>query len=228
MFDGEYTVLRSSRRKRVGFRVNDSGVLEIHAPEGVSEARVLQLLEVNQNVVERAFAEYRRRVKPIRRTYTEGELFPLWGREMRLVFSERLLLINGNEILVPRGSPLEVREDLEKLYRRTALPLLQEQCRLRGGSRGLLPSSVGITGAVTRWGSCNSRKHISFCWKLLLLPLELADYVVCHELAHLQHLDHSKAFWQLTEELSPNAAIKRKKLREQPELWPLPAEDLMI
>ena len=224
MFDGKYLLFRSARRKRVGFRVNDEGVLEIHAPENLPEERVLQLLSSNLNVVERAFAEFRRRGAPLRRTYTEGELFPLWGRERRLLFSERLLLVTADEILVPRGTPLEVRENLEKLYRRTALELLKEQCRLKGAARNLLPASVGVTGATTRWGSCNSRKHISFCWKLLLLPLELADYVVCHELAHLQHLDHSKAFWQLTEQLCPGALAKRKKLGELPELWPLPCQ----
>lgn len=224
MFDGKYQLFRSARRKRVGFRVNDEGVLEIHAPENLPEERVLQLLSSNLNVVERAFAEFRRRGAPLRRTYTEGELFPLWGRERRLLFSKRLLLVTADEILVPRGTPLEVRENLEKLYRRTALELLKEQCRLKGAARNLLPASVGVTGAATRWGSCNSRKHISFCWKLLLLPLELADYVVCHELAHLQHLDHSKAFWQLTEQLCPNALAKRKKLGELPELWPLPCQ----
>ena len=134
--------------------------------------------------------------------------------------TERLRIICGDAIMVPRGTPLEVRESLEKLYRREAPAFLLEKCRARGASRGLLPDSVGVTGAVTRWGSCSSSGHISFCWKIMLLPGELADYIICHELAHLKELNHSPAFWQLTETLCPNALAKRKRLNPLPPLWP--------
>ena len=223
MFDGSFRVLRSPRRKRIGFRVDDTGVLEVHAPATLSEARLRQIISASTSVIERAYAAYERRPLPLQRTYCEGELFPFWGKALPLVFSERLRIICNDAIMVPRGTPLEVRESLEKLYRREAPAFLLEKCRARGASRGLLPDSVGVTGAVTRWGSCSSSGHISFCWKILLLPEELADYILCHELAHLRHLDHSAAFWRLTEELAPNALAKRKKLRELPELWPLPS-----
>jgi predicted metal-dependent hydrolase len=54
----------------------------------------------------------------------------------------------------------------------------------------------------------------------MLLPGVLADYIICHELAHLQFLNHSPDFWRLTEELCPNALDKRKRLRALPPLWP--------
>ena len=108
----------------------------------------------------------------------------------------------------------------EQLYRRKAMELLPDRCRFFGGTRQLLPASIGITNAATRWGSCNSRKHISFCWKIMLLPGDLADYIICHELAHLKELNHSPAFWQLTETLCPDALAKRKRLNALPSLWP--------
>ena len=223
-----YRIVFSPRRRRAAMRIDDEGILELFLPPGMQASEARRIITSNQHIIAKMYQQFASRSAPVRYFFSEGEEFPFAGRRLRLKFSGRLAMICGNELLVPAGPPGEIRSRIEKIYRAAAPEVLLEKCRFYGAGRGLMPDSVGVTAAVTRWGSCNSRKHISFCWKLLLLPPELADYVVCHELAHLQHLDHSKAFWQLTEALSPNAAIKRKKLREQPELWPLPAEDLMI
>ena len=219
MFDGSFQVIVSPRRKRLGLRINEKGVLEVHAPPRTSEAEIRKIIGANLKSVETLFRNFRRRPPSPNYTFTEGEEFPLLGRKLPLVFSARLSIIDEDKILLPAAPPEVIKEELEKLYRRTASTLLQEKCRIFGAPFQLLPKTVGITGAKTRWGSCSSAKHISFCWKVLLLPEELADYIVCHELAHLKHLDHSKNFWALTERLCPGALEKRAKLKELPELW---------
>lgn len=225
MFDGRYVLIISPRRKRIAFRVNDSGLLEVAVPCAIPDGEIRKLIAANLKGIERLFCAHARRTPPVRRTYTEGELFPLLGRQLELTFSARLALITEDRIMLPAAPPEKVRAQLECLYRRAALELLSSKCRHFGAPAALIPRSVGITNARTRWGSCSSRGHISFCWKLLLLPEELADYIVCHELAHLRHLDHSSAFWALTEQLCPDASAKRKRLHALPELWPPPAEN---
>ena len=64
-----------------------------------------------------------------------------------------------------------------------------------------------------QWGNCTTEKRLSFHYKLSLLPRELAEYVVVHELCHTLHFDHSKAFWTLVETVCPNAKACRKVLR---------------
>ena len=221
MFDGTFKQIISRRRKGIALRINDEGILEVHTPANITEKQIRGLLAANPLLVEKLFRSFTRRT-PVRRTFTEGEKFPFMGRELTLRFTARLALITENELLLPAAPLEELPLTAERLFRRTALPLLKERCRHFGAPHGLLPRSVGITNAKTRWGSCSSLKHISFCWKIVLLPGELADYIICHELAHLRHLDHSPAFWALTETLCPDAIAKRKKLKELPELWATP------
>lgn len=65
--------------------------------------------------------------------------------------------------------------------------------------------ALRIRDTKTRWGSCSSEGDISFCWRLILSPPEILDYVAAHECAHLVHLDHSPAFWRIVMELEVDA-----------------------
>lgn len=70
-----------------------------------------------------------------------------------------------------------------------------------------------LTHANTRWGSCSSKKTISLNIGLMKLPEKLRDYVILHELAHLNHMDHSKAFWAEVYEHDKNYKNHDKKLK---------------
>jgi predicted metal-dependent hydrolase len=74
------------------------------------------------------------------------------------------------------------------------------------------PRDVMISSAMARWGSCNSRHEVRLAWRLAKAPPELADYVICHELAHLRHMNHSAAFWAEVERQCPGHRELRKRL----------------
>jgi len=78
----------------------------------------------------------------------------------------------------------------------------------------LFPSKVSFRFNKTRWGSCSYKNSIVFNYYLSKLPIELIEYVVVHELAHIEHKNHSKKFWDLVEKYLSDVKIRRKKLRE--------------
>jgi len=83
---------------------------------------------------------------------------------------------------------------------------------------GYSPSSLRITNARQRWGSCTYRGGLNFSWCLIQAPLEIVDYVIVHELVHLRQPDHSRKFWSKVEELMPDYQRRRKWLRENERL----------
>ena len=72
---------------------------------------------------------------------------------------------------------------------------------------------IAIRDTISRWGSCSSRGTLSFSWRLVLAPPFVLDYLVAHEVAHLCHMDHSDAFWAVTEQLAPQTAVAEAWLK---------------
>jgi len=78
------------------------------------------------------------------------------------------------------------------------------QARAKSEEAGLKLQRVTVKDTRSRWGSCTTEGSLMFCWRLLMAPPHVQDYVVAHEVAHLRHMDHSPAFWALTDQLSPH------------------------
>jgi len=111
---------------------------------------------------------------------------------------------------------LEVSESDARMAARELLTALavEEAPRL-----GVAYKRIRIGGQRTLWGSCSAAGTLSFNWRLVLAPLEVADYVVVHELCHLHVHGHSRRFWSLVERHRPGFREQRAWLREHgPEL----------
>ena len=78
---------------------------------------------------------------------------------------------------------------------------------------GLSPRRVRITSAKSRFGSCGRDGSICYSWRLMLYPAAAREYVVVHELCHLRHFDHSRAFYALLESVLPDYRARRALLK---------------
>jgi predicted metal-dependent hydrolase len=73
--------------------------------------------------------------------------------------------------------------------------------------------NLRLSSAKTRWGSCSGQNTISINWRLSILPEELLEYVIIHELAHIKEKNHSSKFWDLVSQFCPDYKQKRKELK---------------
>jgi predicted metal-dependent hydrolase len=97
--------------------------------------------------------------------------------------------------------------------------LLPQRLNDLAGKYGFKYNSVGIRHLKTRWGSCSSKHAITLNYYLMQLPWNLIDYVLVHELAHTQELNHGPDFWQVVQRCLPDFKIRRQQLKDfQPSL----------
>lgn len=74
---------------------------------------------------------------------------------------------------------------------------------------------IQVRNQSSRWGSCSSKGNLNFNYALIYLPAHLSDYIVVHELCHLQEMNHSKKFWNLVEKTMPDYKAHRLELRKK-------------
>ena len=92
---------------------------------------------------------------------------------------------------------------------RVYLPSRLDRC---AENIGVTYKKVRVGNQKSRWGSCSSQRVISLNWRILLLDYAIGEYVLCHELAHLKHMNHSSKFWKLLDEWVPGAKMVDREL----------------
>ena len=196
----EYTLRRSPRARRVRVSVDGAGAVQVtlprRAPARDADDAVRELapwIERRRRALARAASEVAR---------TPGTV-PYLGWELELVVQPGRTRAHrrGDVMLVPDGDPTAA---LERWYRRTARTEIGPRLDAAVARAGTSYTRLTIRGQRTRWASCSANGAMSFNWRLLLAPEEVLDYVVEHEVCHLEVMDHSPRFWRLMESRVPD------------------------
>jgi predicted metal-dependent hydrolase len=113
------------------------------------------------------------------------------------------LVKNAGYLRVALPPHVELRDAVENWYRRQARSEVAVRLDAAVARAGRSYTTLQIRGQRTRWASCSTSGAMSFNWRLLLAPAKILDYVVEHEVAHLDIQDHSSRFWRLLASRSP-------------------------
>ena len=113
----------------------------------------------------------------------------------------------------PKYSDIELHNTIENFYKEKAqekiIPLTKKWAKIMG----VAPEHISFRYSKNRWGSCNSTNRISFNYHLVKLSSSLVEYVVVHELAHVEHKNHSKNFWKFVHQHLTDYKVKEEKIR---------------
>lgn len=98
-------------------------------------------------------------------------------------------------------------------YKDSALTYAKERIQFFNTIYNYQFNTITIRNQKTRWGSCSKKGNLNFNYKLILLPQPISDYLIVHELCHLQEFNHSQNFWNLVAMAIPNHKAIRKELK---------------
>ena len=224
-----YTVRPSGRARRISLRIREAGLVEVVVP-------MYHVMPPLEPVLKRHAAWIFRTFEKLggsgsvagERAVGDGSRILLLGAErtIRVRREDRRrpsIALTDSEIILclTPESPEDIRPLLGRWIRGKAesfVPVrvsqLNEQWKFRY-------SSITVRNQRTRWGSCSRKGALSFNWRLVILPTEVADYLICHELAHLKYLDHSPRFWDLVGQICPSFRHSERWLRRHGRSIPL-------
>jgi predicted metal-dependent hydrolase len=205
-----YNVRRSERARRVRVTVDPARGVEVVLPRRAPEREAAAAVSELRPWIQRRMQELDRTRAALA---ARGDALPYLGEMLQTIAEPGRTRVHrrGSELLVPEDAGRATA--LERWYRRAARaeigPRLDRACAAAGSSY----SRLTIRGQRTRWASCSRSGAMSFNWRLLLAPEPVLDYVVWHEVCHLEVMDHSPRFWALLGTRCPDCRDHARWLR---------------
>jgi predicted metal-dependent hydrolase len=216
-------IWRRSYQRHMNLTVRHDGHVRVTCGKRMSIRQIVRFVGESQPFIKKRLAELAtlRARFPVKTLLSGDELLffgELWRLEVIWTWSPKVkvkLSENFLEMLSPTTATLAERQRaLNRFFKKQAELHLRERAAHFGALMNLPPRKVLLRGQTSRWGSCSSDEVITLNWKLLAAPLEVIDYVVIHELAHIRHMNHSSEFWALVAEYQPQWKTSRRWLKE--------------
>lgn len=200
-------IVRSANRRRsMMIQIHPEKGVIIRVPKSMSNWRIEKFLKEKSEWIKKSLTKIESKKSKIPKyNFTQGEKFPYLGE--------------------PTLLPVYKRQDVIKWYKEKAQKFLTQRTETFAKLLAQKTSSsifhptipspkVLIKSFKSRWGVCSRDNAITYNWKIMTAPIEIIDYLVCHELSHIVHKNHSRRFYSILSLLDPDYKSHQKFLRE--------------
>jgi predicted metal-dependent hydrolase len=196
---------------------NQEVVLSV--PKFVTDSEIDNIIERKINWIRNKLAIEKTNSSNIKRKYENGEKFLYFGSEylLKIKHSNKDNVYLDNNIMI-----VEVRNNSKAAHIRNMLKnwYIDESKKYLIKTTNYYEILIGVSvnklifgKYKSKWGSCNSKKTISYDWRIIMAPLEVIHYLIIHELCHIKHLNHSNDFWKTVEKYMANYKLQKKWLK---------------
>ena len=205
-----------SNRRSISITILKNGSVVVKAPLKMKDEDIYRFVESKQDwirnkltIVTATLAKYQ--------DIINYEKVLLYGNKYSLVLAntKKIEIDDNFQIIFPRKITQEKRlKYLISWYKKVAKSMLENRINFLATQFKLFPSAFKITDSKGRWGSCNSKGLICINFRVIMLPPQIIDYILVHELCHLVEMNHSRKFWELVMQFYNKAKLARQALKE--------------
>ena len=205
------------KRKTIKVEFNNYGRLNIYCPYNLPYKKIEEILLPKYKTIIKKSTKIKNSFERNKDILNYKKVLVL-GKEYLINITEQTksVFFSDNVLFVPIKYA-EIKK-LGFIIKKTLISIANSVLRTRANKiseiSNVTPKDILVGSYKAKWGSCDNFKIIKFNWKLIMLPENIIDFVIYHELSHLQELNHSKRFYEILEKYEPNHKFLRKKLKE--------------
>lgn len=216
----EYTVQTHPRARNLKLKVMSDGTLVVVKPKwGIFFKSIDRFVQENRAWIESAQQKMLAHKRP---TATHKNEILVFGKLYKKIISpatqKRIgVHILGEELHINPVTQTQasIHKALENFFKTTAEKYIVPRTHQLGKKMGISFNHITLRSQKTRWGSCSSVGNLNFNWQLVHSPPAVIDYVIIHELAHRQQMNHSSKFWAIVQTYDPEFQKHRGWLKRQ-------------
>lgn len=216
----KYQLKRSKKRKTLAIKIKENQVL-VYAPNYLALNVIEQWLTSKQDWIEKHLSNQQKR--PLAKSVLELERVTFMGKTYSLVYESDFIhsevMLDGDVLRINTSKRVKhIEEKQLSLIMQFAAQQLTSYCEEKAAYMAnklkVNFQMVSVKHIKSRWGSCDTKGRLQFNLQLASAPLWVIDYVIAHEVAHLQVMDHSHRFWQVVKMLYPEHKKAESWLKE--------------
>ena len=223
-----YTYILTRKHVKNAIMHIDPDAIRVSAPPRMPLSAIDAFVSKHTDAIDRAREKFaaREAARPKPLSLVTGETISLWGISHTIAVqkaAKRTAAVKCGTLVLSVGDPEDAAERyrafLEFTDREAAVMLTARTATLTPlfAPKPPAPPTLVFRTMTSRWGVCRPTVgRVTLNRKLIFLPVHLVDYVICHELAHFHHADHSAAFWGYLESVMPDCKKRRKDLNAFP------------
>jgi len=209
-------------RKTLAIHVHPDLTVTVDAPHGTDIEKIREKVKKRASWIKKSSRDFELFLpKQPPRKYVSGESHRYLGRQYRLKVrkgtSESVKCYQGYFTVICNDNPTpsKVRELLDGWYLEKEAKIFDRrfhECCKKAQQLGISPPPLSVRALKTRWGSCTKSGKIILNRELIKAPTECIDYVIMHELCHLEEHNHGPKFWRLLEKVMPDYRERKNRL----------------
>ncbi len=195
-------------------KVSPDWSVTVSAPKRLSDKQISEFIESKKARIEKAQKHFEQAKNSI--VVKENEIL-LFGDTYAFTYDSTLksrVDIDHEEATISSWIDLMNKVKQAAWYKSYAKEYLISKAKELSKIHSLPYEKTYIRDQKTKWGTCSSQKNIGLNWKLIKMPQDIIEYVICHELAHLKEMNHSKRFRAVVESLYPNYKSAEKWMKK--------------